>query len=112
MQFAASLPAQPYAVTGASASQQIANGRFIVTGVSGANIATTAVLLSLHDGQDSSGVRMGSLTIAASSGNDVVFGTTGVLAEIGIFLNMLSGTFVGTVWAIPLWHYRDTPPGT
>lgn len=110
LSFAASLPASPFQFKAVSASQQLLTGRYIVTGASVFNTATTAGTLALYDGMDANGQLIIVESAAASASQDLPIGSNGVLTEIGVYLSLTTATFTGVVWAIPLSRYNITPP--
>jgi hypothetical protein len=112
LSFAASLPATPFGFAGISASRQLLTGRYIVTGASVYNTATTAGTLALYDGLDTTGQLIIVESAAASASQDLPIGANGVMTSMGVFLSISTATFTGTVWAIPLDRYNITPPGT
>ncbi len=111
LSFAATLPASPIQFLSQAANKQLATGRYIVTAINAANTATTAGTLTLYDGQDTTGEILGVIEAGASLSNNLVLGTTGAMCEIGIFMAVSGGTFTGSVLAIPLTRYTNTPPG-
>lgn len=111
MSFAATLPAKPFQFLNLAANKYLLSFRCIVVGLSLNNSATAGGLLTLYDGQDANGEIIAQQGYAASSTVNQLLGTTGVLAENGVFLGVSGGTLTGAVWAIPLWHYNVTPPG-
>lgn len=111
LSFAASLPAKPFQFSALTAGRLLNSGRYILVGVSLNNISTNAGVLTLYDGQDTNGEISGVVPFAASAGAAQTFGTRGVLMEIGIYLNPSAGSVTGTVYAVPLAHYNNTPPG-
>lgn len=112
LNFAAGLPAKPFQLSGVTASQKLNLGRYIFVGGSLNNTATTAATVTLYDGQDATGEIIFQVTVPASSSLSVNTANDGVLAEIGLFLAVSGGTVTGSIWAVPLWHYNITPPGT
>jgi len=111
LRFAAGLPAKAIPINSVSASGQLVSGRYIVTGISLNNSATTGGLVTLHDGGDASGVVILEAGFSASSTAQVAVPSRGVLTEIGIYLSLAGGLVSGCVYAIPLWAYNLTPPG-
>lgn len=112
LSFAASLPAKPFQFVNLSSGKALFNFRAIVVGVSLNNSATTGGLLTVYDGQDTTGEIIAQQGYGASSTQSQTFGNVGVLAENAVFLGIGGGVLTGTLWAIPLWRYNITPPGT
>lgn len=112
LHFAAGLPAKPFHFKALAASQQLPTGRYIFVGGTLNNTATTAATVTLYDGQDNTGEIIFQVTVPASSSVPVNTANDGVLTEIGLFLAVSGGTVTGSVWAVPLWHYNITAPGT
>lgn len=108
----ASLPAKAFQFLALAASELLLSGRYIVTGLSVNNSATVGGLLTVHDGQDANGVIVAEQGFAASSTNSQIVGTNGVLCESGVFLELAGGLVSGCIWAVPLWTYNITAPGT
>jgi hypothetical protein len=107
----ASLPASPIQFLSQAANRQLATGRYIVTGGNVANSGTATATLTLYDGQDTTGEIMGVINVPASGTANLILGTTGVYAEIGIFMAVTTGVLTGSVLATPLARYNITPPG-
>lgn len=112
LSFAASLPAKPYQLRAVTASQLLNTGRYIFVGAVFNNTATTAATVTVHDGQDANGEIVGQVTVPASSSLPLNTANDGVLCEIGLYVEIATGTITGSVWAVPLAHYNITPPGT
>src|SRR5258708_3245807 len=111
MILAASLPASPIQFLSQAVNKQLATGRYIVTGGNVTNAGTATGTLTLYDGQDTTGEIIGVITVASGLSANLILGTTGVLTDIGIYLAVATGTFTGSVLAIPLARYNITPPG-
>lgn len=109
--YAAQLPAKPYQFIATAAPKLIVAGRYILREITGLNNATVGGTLTLLDGQDATGAIAGTQGYAASAQFSHSFSTGGVLMEIGIWLNPGNGNLTGTVLAVPLWEYENTPPG-
>lgn len=110
LSFMASLPAEPHSFAGVTSTKLLLRGRWIVTGAVVFNTATTAGSIALYDGEDTTGQLITVKSAAASESSDLPIGSNGVVTTIGVFLNCATGTFTGTVWAIPLWRYKRNPP--
>src|SRR5579872_2801413 len=108
--FAAQLPSSPEQFLSVSASQKLLTGRYIVTGVSGTNAATTAGTVTLYDGQDNTGEIIVTKNVAASADFFIALPGNGVMVEIGVYLGVATATITGSVLAIPLTRYANTPP--
>lgn len=108
--FAASLPGSPIQITNPTGNQLIYSGRCIATGVSIDNSGATTVV-SLLDGQDSTGTVIYKNGLAGSARTNVALPGQGVLCEIGVYLLNTAGIIDGSVTIIPLWHYPFTTPG-
>ena len=111
LHFAAGLPAKPFQLDAVTASKALVGGRYILTGGSFNNTATTAATVTVYDGQDATGEIIAQLTVPASSSLLLSTANDGVLTEIGLFVGVSGGTITGSLWAVPLWHYNITPPG-
>lgn len=110
--FAAGLPAEPIPFTGVAANTLIASGRFIVTGFTTSNASTSAQTFNLRDGLDNTGKVIVEFSPNASAKQVVSLPSRGLLVEIGIWAECGGGPISGAVYAIPLWHYPLTVPGT
>lgn len=111
LEFAARLPSRPQPIKAQSASTLALSGRCIVTGLSFLNLATTAGMVDLYDGQDANGTLAWRTPAAASAITVSPIPPNGIFCEIGAFLNLTTVTITGAILIIPLWHYRWTPPG-
>lgn len=110
--FFASLPASPNTFTAQSGSGRLVTGRYVVTGYSGINAATTAGTIALYDGQDATGEFISAAVVPASSAFNVALPNQGVQTDIGLFIVVTTATVTGSVLMVPLWTYNVTPPGT
>ena len=108
--FMAQLPAEPHSFAGVSVAQQLLTGRWIVFGAVVYNTATTAGSIAIYDGMDATGQLITVASTPASVSTDLQISGNGVVTTMGVFLHPTTGTFTGTVWALPLWRYKRTPP--
>lgn len=108
---AADLPSHAFPFTNLSATQQLLNGRYIITGLDINNMGTVAAVLTLYDGQDTSGSQLAVQRVGSTNTVITPWPARGVLCEIGVLLGVSGGTLSGTVWAIPLSLYNNTLPG-
>lgn len=108
----ASLPAKSFQFKALAAAVQLFTGRYIVVGVSFANPGASGGLVTLYDGQDDNGVVVYTQGVGAAQSFTTPIGVNGVLVENGIYIDPSGGTITGAVWAVPLWTYNITAPGT
>lgn len=111
MRFAAEMPAVAVPLPTASGTGLLSGGRCILAGWSLQNTATTAGVITLVNGQDSSGMTIVTLGLAAAATDNGRPGITGVIMDVGLFYSVSTGTWKGAVFMIPLDHYPNTPPG-
>lgn len=109
--FAAQLPSKIVPLNNLQANTSLITGRCIVTGINCENTAGGSGIINLRDGADNTGPYFSILPLATNGTANIVFGTTGVLCELGVFAEIATATIRGAVFYIPLWHYEFTPPG-
>lgn len=112
LEYAAGLPSKPINVAATSANFLVASGRAILTGLSLINAATTAGTVKVYDGTDTSGMIVYANSIAGSGILNASLPVRGLLCEIGVFVQVTAATLNGAVYITPLWHNRETAPGT
>lgn len=110
--FAGDLPAKPLRINNLSGNAELYTGRCIVTGMSFVYTGTSGGLVTLHDGQDTSGAPVLFGGFGSNQEINKPVSGKGVLCEIGVFAEITTGPVNGVVWFIPLAHYNITPPGT
>ena len=111
LEFAAQLPAKPMPLVSATANTLVYSGRCILAGASVFNNGTAAGGINLLDGLDGKGAIVTLIPLAANSGQTLELAPQGVLMEIGVFATISTATITGSIYIIPLWHERLTPPG-
>jgi len=111
MEFAAGLPSKHVALPGPSQWGLVAPGRSLFTGVTLVNTSGAAVTVTIRDGQDASGDPMAILVVPATSALPYVGPSSGILAEVGIFVASPGAGVTGALLFVPLWHYPNTAPG-
>ena len=109
--FVGQLPASPIQFKAQAANINLTGGRYVVTGLNVTNSATTACTVTLHDGQDTTGQILTTAVVPASGSLNIVLGSNGAYAEIGIYMEVVTGTLTGSVLAVPLSRYNVTLPG-
>lgn len=111
LEFAANLPSNPQFVINQSASGLVFGGPCILTGASFSHSGTAAGTIQLLDGLDATGGAVNAFSIAAGSNGQASLPSKGVLMELGVYLKLTTAIVTGSVYVVPLWHYRGTPPG-
>lgn len=111
LEYASQLPAKAVPLVGQAAGTLIFGGRCILAGASVFNNATTSGGINLLDGTDSKGQIVALLPLAANSGFTADIAPNGVLMEIGVFVTVSTANITGSIYVVPLWHQRMTPPG-
>lgn len=110
--YAAGLPAKPVPFTSQSGNQVLAAGRHILMGVSFRNLSTFGGAITLNDGLDANSIPLVTVGFGGSATVLQPIAANGIMCEIGVFLNSLSGcVLTGSAWIVPLWNYPSTPPG-
>lgn len=111
VEFAAGLPARHAAVPGPTAWGQVVPGANLFMGATIANASGAAVTVTIRDGADVSGDPMAVLVVPANSGLPYVGPSSGILAEVGIFIASPGANVSGVIHYVPLEHNQNTPPG-
>lgn len=109
--FAATLPADPVALTGAPTGQLVGTGRHILMGGTLVNTATTASTWNVYDGMDNTGTQIAQVTVPAGGNAPLAMPASGVLCETAVFARYSGGLVTGSLWIVHLWKYPFTPPG-
>jgi hypothetical protein len=109
--FAAGLPGKHVALPGPTAWGLVAPGRSLFLGATLANTSGAAVTVTIRDGQDASGDVLAVLVVPANGGLPYVGPSSGVMAEVGIFIASPGASISGALYFVPLWHYPNTAPG-
>ena len=108
--YATHLPAIPIPLNGSPNAGQLLRGPCVLTGWSVTNTNTAAGSFALLNGEDGTGMTVINLQLAANTGSTQQAGTEGILFDIGIWAVPNNIFATGSVWAVPLWHYPQTPP--
>ena len=108
---AAQLPAKPIAPSAGLVSGLVASGRYLFKGITLNNTGGSAGIVTVLDGQDASGVPIFYLAAAATSPASSPFLSDGIMCENGLFIVVATLTGKVTLWAAPLRHYPNWPPG-
>lgn len=98
----AGLPAIPVAITGKTGGVELIGGRCLLMGWSVDNTSAGNIPLLVYDGADASGMIVASPVVATISSNDQWFGDSGVLLNIGLFVNLGAGPWNGSFYVVPL----------
>lgn len=106
---AANLPADPVPLPAAGAGGQVEGGRSVITGGNLVNNSTSAATVTLLDGQDAKGGVIAVLNVPASSALPFTLPNKGVMAEMGVFVQVAGGNVTGTIYVVHLWRYKFTP---
>lgn len=109
--YAAQLPSKIVPLNLITTNTSLFTGRCICTGMAVENTGAGAGIINLRDGADNTGPYFSVLPLSNNGSANLVFGTTGVLCEMGVFAEVVTATLRGAVFIIPLWHYGDSPPG-
>lgn len=93
-------PARPLQVPTTTASRLLAQGRWIVYGWSfRETTGAAAAIWELYDGYDDTGELVASTGLAQATSDSQALMDVGVLMERGVYLNVVSGSITGSVWA-------------
>jgi hypothetical protein len=111
LEFAAGLPGKHVALPGPTAWGLVAPGRSLFLGATLVNTSGAAVTVTIRDGQDASGDPVAILVVPATAGLPYVAPSSGLLAEVGLFIASPGAAVSGVLHFVPLWHYPNTAPG-
>lgn len=107
----ARLPARVVPFSGLSGGAQLYSGRCILTGAIIHNANAGSVVMVLRDGLDATGDKLDQASLATAASHSPSLPAQGVVCERGVFLDIAAGPLDGSIFVVPLWHYRFTPPG-
>lgn len=111
VEFAAGLPARHATVPGPTAWGQVVAGANILMGATISNASGAAVTVTIWDGADATGDPLAVLVVAANGGLPWTGPSSGILAEVGIFIASPGANVTGVIHYVPLEHNWNTPPG-
>lgn len=97
------LPAsRPIPVPASATSRVLATGLWIVTGWSfKETTGGAAATLELYDGRDLNSTQIAEINLSAGESTRDLTAGNGIACQTGIYVARLTGTFKGSVWAVP-----------
>lgn len=63
---------------------------------------TAAAVVTLHDGRDDTGQRVGEVALAAGASQPIALPAPGILCRAGLYAHVASGAAEGVLWVIPV----------